>query len=199
MQQSELFSPSGAWPEGFVYQADFLSAAWERELLRGIRALPFEHAPYHEWQARRRIVAFGGRYDFERRVVEAAPPLPQFLVPLRAAVAAWAGVAPAEFAQAMVTEYAPGTPLGWHRDAPQYEHVAGVSLMGHARLRLRPWPPQRNARATHAIELAPRSVYALRAAVRWAFQHAVSPTRELRYSVTFRTRRDEHHAATRPA
>jgi hypothetical protein len=32
-------------------------------------------------------------------------------------------------------------------------------------------------------------VYVLRDEIRWRWQHSVAPTRELRYSITFRTRR----------
>jgi alkylated DNA repair dioxygenase AlkB len=118
-----------------------------------------------------------------------APPIPEFLLPLRDRVARLASVAPECVQHGMVAEYQPATPLGWHRDVPDFEVIMGVSLLGHARLRLRPWPPPRNARTTLAIDLAPRSAYVLRDEARWHWQHAVSPTKELRYSVTFRTRR----------
>jgi len=49
------------------------------------------------------------------------------------------GLAPETLEQALVTEYRPGTPLGWHRDAPDFGRVAGVSLGGWARMRLRPY------------------------------------------------------------
>ncbi len=189
MNQRELFAAPAAWPEGWRYAPGFLSAAQEERLLLHIRALPFEPAQYREWRARRRIVSFGGRYDFSRHALQAAPPLPQFLEALRAQVAAWAGLPLPQFAQAIVAEYPPGAPLGWHRDVPEFEHIVGVSLQGHARLRLRPWPPRPHARAAHALDLAPRSAYVLRDAARWGWQHAVSPPKELRYSITFRTRR----------
>jgi alkylated DNA repair dioxygenase AlkB len=35
----------------------------------------------------------------------------------------------------------------------------------------------------------PRSIYLLRGPARWEWQHSVSATRSLRYSITFRTRR----------
>ena len=89
----------------------------------------------------------------------------------------------------MVAEYQPSTPLGWHRDVPDFEVVMGVSLLGRARLRFRPWPPKPNARTTFAVELEPRSAYVMRDEARWHWQHAVSPTKELRYSITFRTKR----------
>jgi alkylated DNA repair dioxygenase AlkB len=187
--QNDLFAGGACLPEGFVYAANFLSAAEEAQLLEELRALPFQAAPYRQWQARRRIVSFGGRYDFTVRALQEAPPIPEFLHPLRAAVASWAGLEAERIAHAMVNEYAPGAPLGWHRDIGEFEDIAGVSLAGRARLRLRPWPPAPRQRATHTIELAPRSVYTLRGAARWGWQHAISPTKELRYSITFRTRR----------
>lgn len=189
MTQTELFAPARPLPEGLSYAPDFISAAQERALLEVIRGLPFQQARYKDSHARSRIVSFGGRYDFTRNELTAAPPIPPFLLPLRAQVAAWAGLDAQQIAHAMIAEYQPGTPLGWHRDVPDFEDIAGVSLHGHARLRLRAWPPRPPARATHALDLAPRSAYTLRGAARWAWQHAVSPTRELRYSITFRTRR----------
>jgi len=187
--QGELFAQPSALPAGFTYQPDFLSVAQEAELIGVIRALPFRQAQYKEWRARRRIVSYGGSYDFSRNALTPAPPIPDFLHPLRAQIAQWAGIPVARIEHAMISEYQPATPLGWHRDVPEFEHVVGVSLLGHARLRFRPWPPQAHQRTTGAIELEPRSVYVLRDGARWQWQHAVSPTRELRYSITFRTRK----------
>ena len=189
MSQQELFGARQGLPPGFTYAPQFLGAHDEAQLLQAVRMLPFEVAQYRQWQARRRIVAFGARYDFAHRALLPAPPIPTFLAPLRARVAHWAGVAPESIAHAIITEYRPGTPLGWHRDIPEFETVAGVSLEGHARMRFRPWPPQSAARTRCAIELEPRSAYLMQGAARWAWQHAVAPTTQLRYSITFRTRR----------
>ena len=71
---------------------------------------------------------------------------------------------------------------------PEFELIAGVSLAGTCRMRFRPWPPKKGAKV-FVLDLAPRSVYVMRDAIRWRWQHSVSPTLELRYSVTFRTRR----------
>jgi alkylated DNA repair dioxygenase AlkB len=189
MVQRQLFAGPGALPEGFTYAADFLGADEEGQLLARIQELPLAPAQYKEWRARRRVVSFGGSYDFSRNELKAAPPIPQFLHGLRERVAQWAGLAAGRIEHAMIAEYPPGTPLGWHRDVPQFEDVVGVSLLGQARLRFRPWPPAAGARTACALELEPRSVYALRDGARWQWQHAISPTRELRYSITFRTRR----------
>jgi alkylated DNA repair dioxygenase AlkB len=185
--QAQLLKSAPAWPAGFAYVPEFLSVAQEGELLELIRALPFEAAQYKEWRARRRIVSFGGRYDFTQHELTPAPPIPPFLHPLRAQLAAWAGIPEERLQHAVIAEYQPGTPLGWHRDVPHFEDVLGLSLLGRARLRFRPWPPAAGARATWKIDLEPRSAYQMRGVVRWRWQHAVSPTHELRYSITFRT------------
>ena len=48
------------------------------------------------------------------------------------------------------------------------------------------------------LELEPRSVYVMRGPIRWQWQHSMLPTRELRYSITFRTRAGAESAATVP-
>jgi len=189
VNQQQLFAAAPPLPDGLVYAADFLSRAQEAQLLEVIRGLPFQQAQYKEWRARRRTVSFGGRYDFSSNELTPAPAIPEFLYPLRAMLAEWARIPVVRIEHAMIAEYQPGAPLGWHRDVPQFEEVMGVSLLGHARLRFRPWPPASGQRTTFALDLEPRSAYVLRRAARWEWQHAVSPTRELRYSITFRTRR----------
>jgi alkylated DNA repair dioxygenase AlkB len=136
-------------------------------------------------------MSFGGRYDFSHHELLPAPEVPAFLHALRDKVAAWSGIAATDFNHAMITEYQPGTPLGWHRDVPDFESIVGVSLAGAARMRLRPYPPRKGDRTALALTLEPRSVYSIRGEARWGWQHAISPTKALRYSITFRTRRNE--------
>ena len=68
MTQRELFAQATQdTPAGLNYSAGFLSAAEETQLLAVIGELPFREAQYKEWHARRRIVSFGGRYDFTQQ------------------------------------------------------------------------------------------------------------------------------------
>jgi alkylated DNA repair dioxygenase AlkB len=55
-------------------------------------------------------------------------------------------------------------------------------------MRFRPFPPVRGAKLL-TLDLEPRSAYVLRDDMRWKWQHSIAPTQELRYSITFRTRR----------
>jgi len=187
-EQSELFGAAApALPEGFVYRLEILTIEEERALLAEIARLPLEPAKYKEYTARRRVAYFGHDYDFSANRLGDAPPIPGFLEALRARLARWMGIAPDEFVTALVAEYSPGTPLGWHRDAPDYERVAGVSLGGWARMRLRRYSPAKDKPLV--LELAPRSAYQMQGVARWQWQHSIPATKELRYSITWRTLR----------
>lgn len=186
-RQAQLFGDAPALPEGFVFRLDFITADEERALLGEIARLSLVAAKYKQYTARRRIAYFGFGYDFVSNKIGAAPPAPAFLAPLRSKVAAWMGLAPEALEQALVTEYRPGTPLGWHRDAPDFGRVAGVSLGGWARMRLRRYPPGDDEPIV--LDLAPRSAYQMNGAARWRWQHAIPATKALRYSITFRTLR----------
>jgi alkylated DNA repair dioxygenase AlkB len=175
-------------PAGLLYERDFITATEEAELLEAIGRLPLQEAKYKAYTARRRIAVFGSAYDFETYQLGPAPPLPPFLHPLKRKASALIGVAEDAFPHCLINEYRPGTPLGWHRDVPEFELVVGVSLAGPCRMRFRPYPPQPRARV-FTLDLEPRSVYVLRDEIRWRWQHSVAPTQALRYSITFRTRR----------
>ena len=189
--QRELFESESSLPEGFLYEGEFLARDEEALLLEAIRQLPLSEAQYKEYKARRRTVSYGSEYDFGDNVLESAPAIPEFLIPLRDKVASWAGLPADAFVQGLVSEYQPGTPLGWHRDVPNFEVIAGVSLGGWCRMRLRPYRPgERNKREdVIALDIAPRSAYLMRGVARWNWQHSIAPTKELRHSITFRTRR----------
>jgi alkylated DNA repair dioxygenase AlkB len=176
-------------PAGFRYHEDFVTEAEERILLDSIGDVAFSDFEMRGVVARRRVAFFGQSYDWA-----AAGPLPSFLLPLRAAMARWVGVDPDAFAMALINEYRPGTPIGWHRDAPQYDIVAGLSLLSACRMRFRPYRspsatigPRRSA--THEAVLRRRSAYLMTGEARQAYEHHIPPVTELRYSVTFRTLR----------
>ena len=112
--------------------------------LQGFQAtLPLKEAAYRQFTAKRRIVMF--------------EPVPQFLAALRDKAGAWGEIPAAKFVHALVTEYRPGTQLGWHRDSPEYGELAGISLGGHCRMRLRPFPPKKGERKDIlSLDLEPR-------------------------------------------
>jgi hypothetical protein len=102
-------------------------------------------------------------------------------------VSDWVSIEPAAFAMALINEYRPGAPIGWHSDAPQYELVAGVSLLSSCRMKFRPYvrpkavtlKPGRRV-ATHVIELERRSAYLMTAEARHDYEHHIPAVKDLR-------------------
>jgi len=195
-EQARLFDAPPSLRHGLVYQPDFITREEEDTLLGIFAGLPFQEALFQQYTARRRVVRYGeGEYpaSYGAEAEERNPrrPFPDFLVPLRKRAAAWRGEPEAAFVHALITEYRPGTPIGWHSDAPHFERVVGISLAGAARMRFRPYAAKHDRSAAFAIELARRSAYAMEGDIRWRWQHHIPPTRELRYSITFRTLRTD--------
>jgi alkylated DNA repair dioxygenase AlkB len=189
--QSDLFADEDitAIP-GLRYEPDFLRPDEESGLLAVIGTLGLHPAQYKAYEARRQVISFGGSYDFTTNVLKPGRALDERLVPLCDRVAQWLGVDSQQLVQVLVAEYAPGTPLGWHRDVPDFETIAGISLGSEAVLRFRPYPPDLVAKR-HAVQLevGPRSIYSMNGAARWSWQHCVPPVKAKRWSITFRTPR----------
>jgi len=190
--QGALFGCADVLPPGLAVEPAFIDVAEEQALLALATTLPLHEARYKEYTARRRVYAYGSRFDFDEYKLQPAAigELPAALHALRERLARWVGIAPDQFVHVMIAEYRQGTPLGWHRDAPDYELICGVSLGSSARLRFRPWPPREPKKQDIvAIDLAPRSAYCMRDTARWGWQHSVPPVPGLRYSITMRTAR----------
>src|SRR5688572_27529770 len=121
--QDDLFGapmPALALPEGMRYQEAFLAPDEEAVLIERVERLPLAPMKYQQYEARRRVVYYGASYDFSAQRLNRAEPIPDWLQPVLARAGAWAGVAADSFTQVLVAEYAPGTPLGWHRDVPDF-------------------------------------------------------------------------------
>lgn len=186
--QPDLFdAPAPALPEGLSYAPEVIDPAEAARLAEAFAGLPFEAFDFHGFKGNRRIVSYGGRYDFSASRLREAEPIPEFLQPARAAAAAFAGLEPETLVQAMVTEYAPRAGIGWHRDRPEFDKVVGLSFASEAVMRFRRRRGEGWERA--ALPLAPGSAYLLDGPARRDWQHSIAPGDRLRYSVTFRSLR----------
>ena len=171
-------------PEGFRYRGDLITPDEEAELVSHIEELHLTEYEFQGYLGKRRTISFGTQYMGETP----AEPIPEFLQPLRAKAADFADLATGDLQYALVTEYTPGSPIGWDRDRPMFEDVVGVSLLSLCVFRFR--RSVKEGWQRHSVILNPRSVYLLRGPARSEWQHSIPEVKCLRYSITFRSLRD---------
>jgi alkylated DNA repair dioxygenase AlkB len=191
MLQPSIPGLADGLPDGFSYAPRFLSPAEHDALLAHVARIPYGELRMRGATARRRVAHFGWDYDYGARRARpdpgGAPGLPGFLLPLRARCAELAREAPDRFEEALATFYPPRASIGWHRDAPQFGIVVGVSFGSPCRMRFRRELSGRQVTAEALLE--PGSAYVLAGAARWAWEHHIPAVTAPRWSITLRTLR----------
>lgn len=188
--QLALFETSTApsLPAGMRYAEDLIDAETEEFLAAYIASLPLQAFEFTGgFKGNRRVMSFGSRYDYAAQRVADAPDIPPELLSLREAAADFAGLMPDDLEQALVTEYAPGAGIGWHRDRPHYDQIIGISLLAPCNFRLRLKTGNTWQRAS--LIAVPRSAYVMSGESRSRWEHSIPPVDKLRSSVTFRSLR----------
>ncbi|MEZ5336895.1 MAG: alpha-ketoglutarate-dependent dioxygenase AlkB [bacterium] len=201
-------------PQGFIYQPEFISEAEERRMLHEIRAIALRTAVWNGYAAKRRIASFAlsesvpetyksdpnkgsatlsdnpqqrddGTVESKPVHTEAAP---SWMLELSERVADFLGYERGSICHALLTEYPPGAPIGWHRDSPPHRSIIGLSLGSDCTFRLRPqYELQRNRSSVISFQAEARSLYEMAGASRSRWQHSISPVRQQRWSITMRT------------
>jgi alkylated DNA repair dioxygenase AlkB len=184
-QQGSLFDQDTSVPAGFRYQPDLLSRLEEQEFLHNLANLPFREFEFHGYLGKRRVVSFGWQYDFNTEKLRATDDMPPFLLPLRDSAARFAGLDAADLQHVLLTEYAPGAGIGWHKDKAVFGDVVGISLVSPCIFRFRRKDGSKWQRSS--VKAQPRSAYLLHGPSRTEWEHSIPPVDSLRYSVTFRT------------
>jgi DNA oxidative demethylase len=175
-------------PDGVLYRPEIVPPEEERELLHRFETLRFDPIVLHGRAAKRTARHYGLDYDYESRTPKPGEPAPAWLLPARERAAELAGHDPEDLVEILVQHYPSGSTIGWHRDAPAFEDVIGLSLGGSARLRFQ--RGKRERRRVWEVELEPRSGYVLSGEARRSWEHSIPATKEPRYSITFRTLRE---------
>lgn len=184
--QHDLFTDAPILP-GFMLWTDVVSAIEETGLEARLDAAPLAPFQFGPWEGKRLTAYFGHGYDFGRGKLKKAPPMPGWLRDLADRAGALTGQPPGAFVQALLIRYDPGAGIGWHRDRQQFGTVAGLSLSGGAKLRLRRRTPSGFER--RSVILPPRSLYRLEGEARWDWEHSIAPAEATRRSITLRTLR----------
>jgi alkylated DNA repair dioxygenase AlkB len=184
LSQPDLFQASPALPEGFRYQPDFLTANEEHDLVERFADLPFKEFEFRGYRGKRRVLSYGWQYDFNRMELQRTEDMPAFLLPLRERAARLAGLEASDFQHVLLTEYAAGAGIGWHKDKPMFAEVVGISLGSPCVFRFRRKAGSKWERASVVTE--PRSAYLLQGPSRTEWEHSIPDVNSLRYSITFR-------------
>jgi alkylated DNA repair dioxygenase AlkB len=182
--QPDLFQAPPPLPEGFRYHPGFLSSDEERGLVGRVADLPFKEFEFRGYRGNRRVLSFGWQYDFNRMELKRTEDMPEFLLPLRERAARIAGLEASDLQHVLLTEYAPGAGIGWHKDKPMFAEVVGISLGSPCVFRFRRKAGAKWERASLVAE--PRSAYLLQGPSRTEWEHSILAVDSLRYSITFR-------------
>jgi len=170
---------------GLAY-ADALVADGEEIALishiRGERLTPFQ---FQQWEGKRLTASFGWTYDFQTGTFARGEVLPDWLLPVRARAARFAGLLPTDLEQALLIEYGVGAGIGWHKDRPVFEHVVGISLGAPTAMRFRRRTEKGFER--RSADVLPRSVYHMDGEARNDWEHSIAPLVAKRWSITFRS------------
>lgn len=183
-----LFPLEPVFPEGFEYFPAFISAEEEHALIAAIAGLELHPMIFHGYKANRKTASFGYDYSFTNRQLSKGKPIPAVFHSLVKKVGDKLSVSPEDFAELLVTEYPPGSVINWHRDAPPFDIIAGISLMSDCIFRLRPHDKtKQNRSSVISFPVEKRSLYVIKNAARTEWQHSITPVKGIRYSITLRT------------
>lgn len=179
-------------PEGFSYYPDFLSDQEEGDLLKVISGIELHTFIFQGYTARRKVTGFGYDYNFENRKITKGTKIPGEFRSLIEKAALITGEHPDAFEELLITEYPEGAVINWHRDAPPFNIIAGISLLSNCRFRLRPHNKANQGRnAIVRIPVERRSLYVMKGSARNEWEHSIAAVKSKRYSITLRTLRNK--------
>jgi alkylated DNA repair dioxygenase AlkB len=182
-----LFDIEPEFPSGFNYLPQFINDAEEADLHKAILKLELQPFVFRGYEAKRKVMSFGYDYHFNDRSISPGIPIPEDFYPLILKTANYLKIPPHEFKELLVTAYPPGSVINWHRDAPPFELIAGVSLLSDCNFKLRPYQKIQQVRgSTISIPVKRCSLYVMQGEVREEWEHSIAEMRALRYSITLR-------------
>lgn len=183
-----LFDQPPSLPEGFHYYPDFITVEQEQQLLAEIQGTALHPMVFQGYTAKRKVASFGYDFNFTTRQLTKGRPIPAQLGWLLDKVAAHLSISPEEIAELLFTEYPPGSLINWHRDAPPFDRIAGISLGAECLFKLRPYEKSlRSKKNSYSLPVAPRSIYIIEGEARSEWEHSTAPVADTRYSITLRT------------
>lgn len=183
-----LFPVETNWPNGFTYTPEFITPTEEELLLGVVKGISLHNFNFHGYTANRRVASFGYDYSFDDGRLAKGKEIPASFFFLLEKVSKHLHITVNDFAELLVSEYPVGSEINWHRDAPPFDVIVGISLLSDCLLKLRPHEKaQQNRKNIVTVPVAKRSLYVMKDEARRAWQHSTAPVKATRYSITLRT------------
>lgn len=185
-----LFPLQPIYPPGFRYVPNFISKEEEDALLSIISELELRTFKFQGYEAKRKVASYGYDWSFETRTLSKGKNIPADFNEIIEKVASFIPVNTNDIGELLVTEYPDGSVINWHRDAPPFEIIAGISLLTDCKFRFRPHGKVMQTRSSIiSIPLQRRSLYVLEGEARTTWEHSIAPVMTKRCSITLRTLR----------
>jgi alkylated DNA repair dioxygenase AlkB len=185
-----LFPIEPVFPPGFSYFEDFLTLQEESDLLDLISEQDLKPMQFQGYEAKRKVASFGHDWSFEKRLLSKGKDIPPAFNSLIEKVAGKLDISSKDIAELLLTEYPAGSVINWHRDAPPFDLIAGISLLSDCTFRLRPYDKTMQRRSSIiSFPVLRRSLYVIQGESRSEWEHSISPVKNIRYSITLRTLR----------
>jgi len=187
-----LFPLETNWPEGFQYIDNFIAIEEENALIESIRKNELHSFNFQGFEAKRKVASFGYDWNFDKRSLSKGKEIPDTFHSLIKKVSAFLSLPSKAFAELLLTEYPVGSVINWHRDAPPFDIIAGISLASDCMFRLRPHDKtKQNRNAIISFPVKRRSLYIIQGIARTEWQHSIAPVKQTRYSITLRTLKEK--------
>jgi alkylated DNA repair dioxygenase AlkB len=187
-----LFDLEPISPSGFSYIPNFITQTEEVEFSENASSIDVHSFNFHGYEAKRKVASFGYDWNFENRTLSKGTDIPLFFNPVLEKVALYLTLKPEQFVEVLLTEYPVGSVINWHRDAPPFDIIAGISLLSDCVFRFRPYDKKKQGRGSIiSIPVKRRSLYIIQGPSRTDWEHSILPVKEKRYSITLRTLKDD--------
>ena len=183
-----LFPVETSYPPGFLYKEDFITGDEEDQLLQLVAKTERHPMIFNGYEAKRKVASYGYDWSFEKKTLTKGEPIPQQYFSLIGKVTDQLQLFQESIVELLVTEYPVSSVINWHRDAPPFHLIAGISLLSDCTFKLRPYDKaKQNRNSIVSLNVKRRSLYAMEGAARSEWEHSIAPVKQQRYSITLRT------------
>jgi alkylated DNA repair dioxygenase AlkB len=183
-----LFDELPILPEGFHYYPDFIDERQEQQLIAAIQEIELHSMVFHNYTAKRKVASFGYDYNFSTKQLTKGAAIPENFNWIIDRAAKQLLISREQIAELLLTEYPVGAVINWHRDAPPFDSIAGLSLAADCIFKLRPHDRSLQSRKSIiSLPVRQRSLYIIQGPARSDWEHSTAPVTHVRYSITLRT------------